>query len=86
MLFSNQQLTVTAAPVFFCKYAKTKKYFTEKLMSTFTKLRKMLRKAQAIEEKAATPQGKYRARSIVSRLKRATQSARKKYYKETFGY
>jgi len=86
MLFSNQQLTVTAALVFSRKNAKTKKDFTRKLMSTFTKLRKMLRKAQAIEAKAETPQKKYTARSIVGRLKRATQSARKKYYKETFGY
>jgi hypothetical protein len=68
------------------KNAKLKKYFTQKLMATLTKLRKMLRKAQAIEAKAETPQKRYVARSIVGRLKRAAQSARKKYYKETFGY
>jgi len=75
-----------AAPHFSRKNEKTKKDFTQKLMATLTKLRKMLRNAQAIEAKAETPQKRYVARSIVSRLKRATQSARKKYYKETFGY
>jgi len=57
-----------------------------KPMSTLTKLSGSLRKAKAIQGTATTSQEKRKSQVIVSRLKRAVQKARKKYYRESFGY
>jgi hypothetical protein len=63
------------------KLTKSIFVFTGKPVSTFTKLRRTLRKAEAIAGKAK-PAEKMKAQAIVSRLKRAVQAARKKHYKE----